>query len=273
MENGRRQSSDVRQARSCDKLSADQESIERTSLEIESSSTNSLEAEDTIADIQLHYQQRLKSLYEIPQDSAQIASATISNHEEYTIVENTQNDDAFEFRLFASDSTKEPAEHTITTSKIRLDSPGSGNDAPGFVLPRRPESLYFAGEATGQKAQDYQYAAVTAEDVLKYATIKWVRSLWADSSPRTIQAPKSTFDPKVRDHPHSATRKRHGKKRRIVLRQRIVQAKEREAKARTSKEESTEAEKEKRNRMNRERKVKRRQKERDRKATERRGDG
>ena len=90
---------------------------------------------------------------------------------------------------------------------------------------------------------------------------------------QTIQAPKSTSGPKVRDQPHSASRKRQGKKRRIVLRQRIVQAKEREAKAKISKEESAEAEKEKRNRMNRERKVKRRQKERDRKATERQGDG
>ena len=145
-----------------------------------------MKPEDTISDIQVHYQQRLKSLYEAPQDLAQIASTATSKFEERTRDEHTDNNVTFEFHLFASDKIKEAGEHSISPPKIKLDSPERENDAPSFVLPRRPHSFHFAEEATGEKAQDYQYAAVTAEDVLKYAAIKWVRSLWVGPSPRVL---------------------------------------------------------------------------------------
>ena len=149
-------------------------STRRSELRSEVSSTSSAEPEDASSGLHAQYQQRLKSLFDVAHDSSEKAAAT-STPEGSETVENTEDAAAYDFHLFSAKQTHASVQRMNAPSKVELRSPEPSNGEPSFLLPRRPDSYYFSGEVSEKKAQEYQYAAITPEDMMKNAAIKWVR--------------------------------------------------------------------------------------------------
>ena len=76
----------------------------------------------------------------------------------------------FEFRLFSSTciaDSKPP--------KIVLRSPSPINAEPGFLVPRRPESYYFA--RTAEREKEFKSIVVEGTELLGRAAIRWVHNI------------------------------------------------------------------------------------------------
>ncbi|EEH05739.1 conserved hypothetical protein [Histoplasma capsulatum G186AR] len=174
--------------------------------------------------------------------------------------------------------------------RLRSQSPTVNDGEGGFVVPFRGWEYYFsnpewarrkmAGEGIGalsaesdtRQKQGFVDAAVSGETILEGANSGvWpgCHLPWRVIHLKTVPSQNKQNEPT--DSPHTTavtlldplavskapkSRKKPGKKRRIILRQRLAAAKTAEA-----------DEREKRTRRNREKKIKRRQKERERKAT------
>jgi hypothetical protein len=76
--------------------------------------------------------------------------------------------DEFEFRLFSSNGPG------TKPSKIVLRSPSPKNIEPGFVVPSRPESYYFA--RTAEREREFESITVEGTELLNRAAIPWVQS-------------------------------------------------------------------------------------------------
>ncbi|KAL2012314.1 hypothetical protein VTN00DRAFT_5032 [Thermoascus crustaceus] len=162
--------------------------------------------------------------------------------------------------------------------RIRLRSPTPVPGDGKFVVPFRGWQYYVTApellserpsaewsEQAALKRKEYEDVAVTGAQLFDWAKSAWPgcqlpwRIIHLD--PLKTKLPKPSSDPTVyivNQQPVSKTpksRKRPGKKRRIVLRKRAAAS-----------QAAKEAEAEKRNRRNREKKIKRRQRERERKA-------
>jgi len=87
----------------------------------------------------------------------------------------TPEADGYEFRLFAKPA-KGTAQEKIgnTLQKIALRSPTPADRDPGFMQARRPDSFYFTGRGNPEQAKRFQESAVSAEDIMKNVSMRWV---------------------------------------------------------------------------------------------------
>ncbi|KAI5921353.1 hypothetical protein F4810DRAFT_678650 [Camillea tinctor] len=171
-------------------------------------------------------------------------------------------EEAFVFRLFRDE---EPSHTVVLTKDDELV--GQGGDG-GLVVPKRPQSYYFADDPSPEIAMRFRMAAVSADYLLKDAR----RNRWGLEKPWkvtsiTISTRKEGPIGGSESQAAEKKRKRPGKKRRIILRVREKAKQEREE---AEKKHSTEKEqhlKDKKKRLNREKKLKRRAKAREAKQT------
>jgi hypothetical protein len=166
----------------------------------------------------------------------------------------------FEFRLFSTSTAAAPK---VVLAAEEDDVPFSGP-----ALSQRPISHYIRGELAPHEREQFQRAAVTAQDVVAWAG----QRAWGLEVPWRVT--QITVTVKGAGHQQQQQgvaaaekkkTKRPGKKSRIVLRKREKVRKEAEAaleKLKMSKEEHL---KEKKKRLNREKKLKRRLKEKEKK--------
>jgi hypothetical protein len=180
----------------------------------------------------------------------------------------------FIFRLFKSDKTGD----TGRTIVIRDKEEGTGTGAFLFERDRR---FYFAEKATGERKRGFEHCAVDGEDVLRLSRgrnwgleVPWRVSVirmsgkWKDAGGKELRGRE-----KGMEGDEEGKRKRPGKKRRIILRERkkksVEDAEKRkleEERKRVEREAREEMEREKRTKRNREKKVKRKMKEKMKKA-------
>lgn len=168
---------------------------------------------------------------------------------------------AFEFRLFRDEAPT----HTVIIDQ-NDDKPEARGDG-GFIVPKRPNSYYLAGEPDPGSMEKFRFAAVTPDYL--FADAK--RRRWGLEKPWRVTHITITAKPLGKSSSTSTTdddvlmtdakRKRPGKKRRIILRTREKAKKEKEEAARKHLESKEEHLKAKKQRLNREKKLKRRAKE------------
>ncbi|KAK4193151.1 hypothetical protein QBC35DRAFT_165784 [Podospora australis] len=187
-------------------------------------------------------------------------------------VNEKEEEEEFAFRLF---STSTPSAAVVLVKKEE-EIPSDGREIP---FKPRPLDYYIRPELSPEQKAQFEYSAVTAEDV---KTIAQQRAWGLEVPWRVTKISVVTSTPKpgsgeVRADGEGKKKKtRPGKKKRIVLRIEAKKKKEEEEKRRQKKEQkkaalATDAEKEealkaKKARLNRERKLKRRQKAREEKA-------
>ncbi len=87
----------------------------------------------------------------------------------------------YDFRLFSKPSAG-PGKSGVAESassvaaKIRLQSPQIEDREPGFVVPRRPRSFYFAASAEGEERTRFVTASLTGEQVRQLSSRRFVSS-------------------------------------------------------------------------------------------------
>ncbi|KAE9374101.1 hypothetical protein N431DRAFT_481407 [Stipitochalara longipes BDJ] len=174
-------------------------------------------------------------------------------------------EEGFEFRLFSAPST------SARTQKIVLQNEQE-ESASGFIKRERDKAFYIAAPATGEALSAIQFAALSGEEVLKLAQgrnwgleVPWrvsvlrVGESGSKAKARARDGEKGQVG--LKGDMEGEKKKKPGKKRRVVLRERErARVKKEEAKIR-EREGREEAEREKRTRRNREKKVKRKMKE------------
>ncbi|KAI9816783.1 MAG: hypothetical protein M1827_001428 [Pycnora praestabilis] len=200
----------------------------------------------------------------------------------FTKVDNDADDGlAFDFRLFSkrpTDALVGAGGFSSTPPKIILRSPSPVLGSPSFVNAERPDGYYFAAKASAAARRDFENAALRGEDVVRMGRTRWVRSpvrgigseMTGCSLPWRVITIKTTNRQRSQPDLHSEalnphTRRRPGKKRRIILRKATVAKNQRREQINQSKAQSEAAEREKRTRRNREKKVKRKVKEKEKK--------
>ncbi|KAL3422712.1 hypothetical protein PVAG01_06868 [Phlyctema vagabunda] len=173
-----------------------------------------------------------------------------------------EEEQVFEFRLFSktTDSAAPDA-----AQRIVIDEEDLGEGA--FVQPRRDLSYYLVGKAEGERKRGLEIMALSGEDVLKGKE----RRHWGLEVPWRVQVLKVQKVTKgekkiIAIEGEEEKRKRPGKKRRILVREKKKVKDQIEEKLRIERERKEESEKDKRTRRNREKKVKRKAKEKAEKA-------
>ncbi|TID19891.1 Efflux pump [Venturia nashicola] len=159
-----------------------------------------------------------------------------------------------EFRLFARPSTSTEK----TTTRIRIESPSRDNRPAGLVHPERPREHYFRDGLSPEAERRLKITAVSGEDVLAQSHTKWpgcslpwrVTTILARGRPIQHHSVQS-------DTVKRKTRK--GKKTRIAIRKKAVEARERKATAEVGAAEKELAERMKRAKRNRDKKLKKRE--------------
>jgi hypothetical protein len=218
-------------------------------------------------ELQAAYHARLSSIFgSIPASAPSPDPIPNENFDQEERQEDGERE--FIFRLFKSDKTGD----TGRTIVIRDKEEGTGIDAPLFERDRR---FYFAEKATGERKRGFEHCAVGGEDVLRLSTgrnwglevpwrVKVIRmsGKWKDAGGKELRGEEKGVKG------DEGKRKRPGKKRRIILRERkkksIEDAEKRkleEERKRFEREAREEMEREKRTKRNREKKVKRKMKE------------
>lgn len=168
----------------------------------------------------------------------------------------------FAFRLF---SGEDPSQKVVL-EKQQDESAGAAGDS-GLMLARRPDSYYIAQSPSAEMLDKFRAAAVSYDLLLADAgVLRWgVEKPWKVTT-ITITATKKNKDGKealvgsIAGSEPRTTRKRPGKKRRIVLRTRDKAKKKKEV---TTKQEAVDKEQhvlDKKKRLNRQKKLKRRAK-------------
>ena len=176
----------------------------------------------------------------------------------------------FEFRLFSGQGG--------AGKKIVLSNEEEDTGDGAFLVKQRRLGYYIAEKADGERKREFEVAALSGENVLRMQRsrawgleVPWRIKVIKVSSKRKVNTvdgvEKENLVFGITDEDEEGKRKRPGKKRRIVLRER---QKKRDALAARRKKEKDEkeAEREKRTRKNRERKIKRRLKDKAKKAGE-----
>ena len=130
----------------------------------------------------------------------------------------------------------------------------------------RDKSFYIAPPLTGEARAQIEEICVSGEEVLSGARgrnwgleVPWRVSVVSVSGPRS--KPRRSEKHKREEEGDELERKKPGKKRRIILRERQRKREATEAAKKLEREKKEEAEREKRTRRNREKKVKRKMKE------------
>ena len=172
----------------------------------------------------------------------------------------------FEFRLFSGTALGQASnDENAQTQKITLVDEDEDIGGGGFVVRERSRGYYFAQPAEGERKTGIHSMAMSGEEVLDRARkrawgleVPWrVRVL--SSEKENGKRVKQVVGVEVRQD--DAKRKRPGKKRRIVLRERKKSREEMLEKKKAEMIKKEEADREKRTRRNREKKVKRKMKE------------
>ncbi|KAI2621733.1 hypothetical protein GGR54DRAFT_599552 [Hypoxylon sp. NC1633] len=175
-------------------------------------------------------------------------------------------EEAFTFRLFRGEES---------SRKVVLEPQSAGvenNSKCAFVVSRRPNSYYFAGEPSPRVANEFKAAAVTADYLLQDAQ----KRRWGLEKPWKVTRISIITDERKGALDSSLTRettngtgkqrkKRPGKKRRIILRTREKAKKEQEDANKRQLVEKEEHLKEKKKRLNRQKKLRQRAKEKEKK--------
>lgn len=140
-----------------------------------------------------------------------------------------------------------------------------------MVRNRNPK-YFFAEKAVGEEKWCFETAALSGEEILDLSKRRaWGLEVpWRVKVLKVVGKSKSTGDSASKiealEIGDEAKRKRPGKKRRVILRQREKTRAEKEEKRRKEQELKVETEREKRTRRNREKKVKKKLKEKAKKA-------
>lgn len=236
---------------------ADQ-SIDRTDLESSNSEPNS---PDPV--LESYFRQQLEQLYADPSQPLAANSGTESVKLGETTVEQDEEEDEYDFRLFKRPLASGPA--SVGTSndpkRIALRSPSPVDDESGFTSGGRPDKYYFTGDKGAELAEQYARAAVSGQDIIEALKMRW-RGMELPWRITVIQAtkPGKVLGLEHQSRTPTSRRKRSGKKRRIVIRKKFEARAAKEMATRQSQVEKEAAEREKRTRKNREKKVKKRQK-------------
>ena len=175
----------------------------------------------------------------------------------------------FEFRLFSGQG--------MAGKKIVLSNEEEDTGDGAFLVKQRRLGYYIAEKADGERKREFEVAALSGEDVLRMQTsrawgleVPWRIKVIKVSSKRKVntvdEVEKENLVFGITDGDEEGKRKRPGKKRRIVLRERKKKRDALAAQRKKEKDEKEEAEREKRTRKNRERKIKRRLKDKAKKA-------
>jgi len=177
-----------------------------------------------------------------------------------------EEEHAFEFRLFSGPSASGPRTQRI----VLVDDEVSGLGEGGFIRRERDRAFYIAAKAEGKAWARFQFAALSGDDVLQGMKrrnwgleVPWRVRVLRGTSTLTLGQKvevRSTVTAQSADAV-SEGRKKPGKKRRVILRERRRKIEAREEAKRKEREGKEEAEREKRTRRNREKKVKRKMKE------------
>ena len=175
------------------------------------------------------------------------------------------DDEAYDFRLYAGPATVGPNQSHVT-QRIALRSPSPADTAPGFREPRRPDSFYFTGIPDVQQKAQFEMSALSSEQVLK-----GLKTIW-----KGLEMPWRVTHVKVEgvkqrglgalQQESTGTRKRNGKKRRIIIRKKMQAQILKETASRQRLIDKELADKEKRTLRNREKKVKKKAKEKSQKS-------
>ncbi|PMD42940.1 hypothetical protein L207DRAFT_579810 [Hyaloscypha variabilis F] len=168
--------------------------------------------------------------------------------------------EGFEFRLFSTPHS------SLKTQKILLQQPEDLEVGGGFVRRERDKSFYIAPPLIGEARAQIEEICVSGEEVLSGARgrnwgleVPWRVSVVSVSGPRSRSQRSEKH--KKEEEGDKLGRKKPGKKRRIILRERQRKREATEAAKKLEREKKEEAEREKRTRRNREKKVKRKMKE------------
>ncbi|KAH8716946.1 hypothetical protein GQ44DRAFT_624449 [Phaeosphaeriaceae sp. PMI808] len=174
--------------------------------------------------------------------------------------ESDNEDEEAELRLFAT-----PSSNALKVQKIRLSSPGAGDENPGFII-KKPRSYYFADEPTSDEETRLQAAAITGDAIMELSQQPWPGCAlpWKVHTTTPAGLKKEvlighpptlvTVEDSMQKH------KRKSKKTRISIRKKLQATKhKREELAKLAKERQ-EADREKRTRRNREKKIKKKAK-------------
>ena len=85
-------------------------------------------------------------------------------------------EDFYEFRLFneppLNPSTAGNAQGPPRRIGIRSPSPDPGG--PGFLIPRRSDTFYFASCGNAEKTEQFRRVAVSGEEILRARGDRWV---------------------------------------------------------------------------------------------------
>lgn len=170
----------------------------------------------------------------------------------------------FEFRLFKS---------TTAPTKVVLESNDAAAQGQGALVQRRPASFYLADNITDTLKQEYDFAAVTGEDVV----LRSQRPSWGMEFPWRVTAvtmTRSRAEPGQlgvvmvgsQDEEKMRGRKRPGKKKRIAVRKRLRAKMDKNEAVAKKAQEKEEHLQEKRKRLNRLKKLRRRAKDKEKRA-------
>lgn len=180
---------------------------------------------------------------------------------------NGENDteQGYEFNLFSTAS----AGGSTGPAKVILEDENADLGDGAFVRPR-PLSHYAAKTPSAKQKEQYSYAAVTADDIVQWATQpSWGLAMpWkviSISATRRAKPGNNSGEVLMENAEEADKRKRPGKKQRILLRQRKKtrsQAAEEAAKKEIEKEEHI---KDKKKRLNRIKKLRKRAKDKEKK--------
>lgn len=195
-----------------------------------------------------------------PQISAVEAEAPPKHDDSLTDRHEEPNE--FEFRLFSR-----PAEKSgeAVPQKIRLRSPSLDRRDPGFVIPHRPKSFYFADHGSETWQREIASAAVTGEHVVARSRQPWPGCAYPWKVVTIVASgqmvPQDAGVTITETRAPTGRRRRLGKKGRIAIRQRVALRRKTEEGAKMAALEKEAAEREKRTRRNREKKVKKKERE------------
>ncbi|KAF7955056.1 uncharacterized protein EAE97_000315 [Botrytis byssoidea] len=239
----------------------DAKRVRRSDLYTRSSSSSPEPPSPIDPDISARFHNQLASLYG-PISFQSCATGNASNPESINdaphsppLGDNQDQAEEFDFRLFSN----------VQEGKIVLKE--EAIDKGIFVVQERDKSYYFTGPIEGQRKEKYAIAAISGENILEGRGKRY----WGLEVPWRVRVVKIGVGGQkklgsngllgARNSSNVEKRRKLGKKKRILMRERRRAIEAQEQAMTREKESKEEADKERRARKNREKKVKRKAKE------------
>jgi hypothetical protein len=228
-------------------------------------------------ELEAQFRARLASIYGLPSNQIPpipYAGPLDANGDDKAAEEKPVRE--FEFRLFASTTPGQSGnDKEGPTQKIILVDEEEDVGDGGFVVQERNRGYYFAEKADGERRQGFVVMALSGEEVVGRARerawgleVPWRVRVLKVARRKASEDAAAPVDAVVgiEDENQDAKKKRPGKKRRIILRERKKIREKLQEQKKAEEDKREEAEREKRTRRNREKKVKRKMKEKAKKA-------